>query len=1019
MSLDYPKRLIEVDLPIKRISAHARREKSIRHGHISTLHIWWARRPLAACRAVICAALWPDPADEKCPPAFRAEARRLMTEWAKDHLDLTSAESMSRFNRIKNDPEVLADNVELRKSLLDFIADFSNWDNSTQPSYLETSRKLTSVAHEALGGVSGEKPLVIDPFAGGGSIPLEAMRVGADAFATDLNPVALLLNRVVLEYVPQHAHSLVAQVRRWGNLVKNAAEKELANFYASDTAGETPLAYLWARTVLSESPGVTGVVEVPVLRSLWLSKGQHKKAMRWRKDSRGNAATETVTGHYADGKSRSVRRPILEIFEPLRDSDVGPGTVARGAVTCPVSGYTTPITSVRSQLKERKGGTRDARLYAVVLANSAGGKAYRLANDTDAAKAHQCAGRLSRRESEFTGTLSQVPDEVISLNELRRISLPLYGMTTWGDAFTARQSLFLATLATLINKLPIDGTPSEVQAVRTILALAVDRQADYQSSLVTWVPGGEFLRNTFARQALGMVWDFAEGNPLAATSGNWDGAIEWICRVLEHCVASVPSCGNVQQASATAHPLPDDSAAALITDPPYYDAVPYSHLSDYFYVWLRRSLNGLGGDLLSDEAVPKADEIVVDRRHSLSTSTKGIAFYERNLQLAFADARRVVQPSGIGTIVFASKSTASWEAILKAAVDAGWTITASWPIDTEREARIAAHGQARLGSSVHLVCRPREHSNGSVREDEVGDWRSVLAELPNRIHEWMPRLAEEGVVGADAIFACLGPALEIFSRYSRVEKASGEVVSLREYLEQVWAAVSTEALSMIFRDADAAGLESDARFTAIVLWTLGTGAASGSGSDAEDDDDSDDEEDDDVPKGKAAKGGFALEYDAARKIAQGLGVNLEQIDSVVEVKGDKARLLPVSERAAALFGKAEKAEAAAKKRGKKVSQKKLFDTGEMVSGGGGLVAGIPDGTGATPGATVLDRVHQSMLLFAGGRADALKRFIVEDGIGGDARFWKLAQSLSALYPAGSEEKRWVDGVLARKKSFGY
>ena len=169
MSLDYPKRLIEVDLPIKRISAHARREKSIRHGHISTLHIWWARRPLAACRAVICAALWPDPADEKCPPAFRAEARRLMTEWAKNHLDLTSPESMSRFNRIKNDPEVLADNVELRKSLLDFIADFSNWDNLSQPAFLDTCRTLTKWSHESLSPAQGTRPLVIDPFAGGGS----------------------------------------------------------------------------------------------------------------------------------------------------------------------------------------------------------------------------------------------------------------------------------------------------------------------------------------------------------------------------------------------------------------------------------------------------------------------------------------------------------------------------------------------------------------------------------------------------------------------------------------------------------------------------------------------------------------------------------------------------------------------------------------------------------------------------------------------------------------------------------
>jgi adenine-specific DNA methylase len=1018
--LDYPKRLIEVDLPIKRISAHARREKSIRHGHISTLHIWWARRPLAACRAVICAALWPDPADEKCPPAFRDEARRLMTEWAKNHLDLTSPESMSRFNRVKNDPKVLTDNVELRKTLLDFIADFANWDNSTSSSYLDSARLLTSSAHESLGGGRGKKPLVVDPFAGGGSIPLEALRIGAEAFATDLNPVALLLNRVVLEYVPKHGHHLVNRVRQWGKSVKQLAEKQLGEFYASGTDGETPIAFLWARTVLSEAPGEDDVVEVPVLRSMWLSKGQHKKALRWRKDTRGRIETLTVKASYADGKTRRVRRPLLEIFEPARDSDVGPGTVARGAVTCPISGYTTPVASVRVQLKERKGGTRDARLYAVVLANSAGGKSYRLANEDDVATADKCAARLRQYEQTNEGARSIVPDEIISLNEIRRISLPIYGMTTWGDAFTARQSLLLATLARLVNTLPIDGPRDEVQAVRAVLALAVDRQADFQSSLVTWTAGGEFLGHTFTRQALGMVWDFAEGNPWVDTSGNWDGAIEWICRVLEHCASSINTPGDVQQATATSHPLPDDAAAAVITDPPYYDAVPYSHLSDYFYVWLRRSLADSGLELFAADAVPKVEEIVVDRRHSLSSSTKGIEFYETNLQRAFADARRVVEPSGIGTIVFASKSTASWEAILKAAVDAGWTITASWPIDTEREARIAAQGQARLGSSVHLVCRPREHVDGTVREDAVGDWREILATLPTRIHEWMPRLAEEGVVGADAIFACLGPALEIFSRYSRVEKASGEVVTLREYLEQVWAAVSTEALSMIFRDADAAGLESDARFTAIVLWTLGAGGSSSSDSSESESEDAEEEDDDDEsPKGKVAKGGYTLEYDAARKIAQGLGVNLEQIDSVVEVKGDKARLRPVSERAAALFGKAEKAEAATKKRGKKATQKKLFDKNAEEGGGTADTVTIGEGVATSPGVTALDRVHQAMLLFASGRADALKRFIVEDGVGGDARFWKLAQSLSALYPAGSDEKRWVDGVLARKKSFGF
>jgi adenine-specific DNA methylase len=303
------------------------------------------------------------------------------------------------------------------------------------------------------------------------------------------------------------------------------------------------------------------------------------------------------------------------------------------------------------------------------------------------------------------------------------------------------------------------------------------------SSSVTWTPGGEFQGHTFTRQALAFVSDCAEVNPWCDSSGNWMGAVEWVSKVCE-ASAELPSAGQVERASAVEHPLPNDSVDALITDPPYYDAVPYAHLSDFFYVWLRRSIGGLHLGLFGDSQVAKEGEIVVDRPHELSNSTHDITYYERELTKAFADGRRIVRPDGVATIVFASKTTASWEAILKAVVDAGWTITGSWPIDTEREARIAAQGQARLASSVHLVCRPREHPDGSVRMDEVGDWRDVMQELPRRIHEWMPRLAEEGVVGADAIFACLGPALEIFSRYSRVEKASGEIVTLKEYLER-------------------------------------------------------------------------------------------------------------------------------------------------------------------------------------------------------------------------------------------
>ena len=328
---------------------------------------------------------------------------------------------------------------------------------------------------------------------------------------------------------------------------------------------------------------------------------------------------------------------------------------------------------------------------------------------------------------------------------------------------------------------------------------------------------------------------------------------------------------------------------------------------------------------------------------------------------------------------------------------------------SEREARIAAQGQARLASSVHLVCRPREIPDGPVCADEIGDWRDVLHELPRRIHEWMPRLAAEKVVGADAIFACLGPALEIFSRYARVEKASGEHVTLKEYLEQVWAAVAKEALNMIFEGADATGFEEDSRLTAMWFWTLSTGT-DGNGATGEGEEDEGGEDD----TGKKAKmSGFVLEYDAARKIAQGLGAHLEQLTSLVEISGDKARLLPVSERARHLFGKDEGAAPAKRKaKPKQLSFADVLDEAEEDGGWG-------EKNAPKVGSTVLDRIHQSMILFAAGRNEALKRFLVTDGAGQDQRFWRLAQALSALYPPGTDERRWVEGVMARKKGLGF
>lgn len=276
--MNYPRRLIEVDLPIRRISAHARREKSIRHGHISTLHVWWARRPLAACRAIICASLWPDPADKNCPPVFRESARKEMLKWTSHSRQLLlSTESRNKFEAARQKPALFSDNANLREALLNFIADFADWNNSIVKEFLDTSRMLTGAAHEALGGVPGTKPLIIDSFAGGGSIPLESIRVGADAFASDLNPVPVLLNKIILEYIPQYGRQLANEVLKWGEWIRKNTAEEILKLFPEDADGAKPLAYFWARTIKCEGPECGA--EVPLIRSLWLAKRPNQSSV--------------------------------------------------------------------------------------------------------------------------------------------------------------------------------------------------------------------------------------------------------------------------------------------------------------------------------------------------------------------------------------------------------------------------------------------------------------------------------------------------------------------------------------------------------------------------------------------------------------------------------------------------------------------------------------------------------------------------------------------------------------------
>jgi adenine-specific DNA methylase len=1005
---EFPKRLIEVDLPIKRISSHARKEKSIRHGHISTLHIWWARRPLAACRAVICASLWPDPADEYCPKVFQEVARKQMLRWTShERQNLLSAESRQRFGAARKNPRVFDDPIELRKALLDFIADFSNWDNSTSQEYLDTSRTLTQAAHEALGGAPGTRSLVVDPFAGGGSIPLEALRVGADAFASDLNPLPVLLNKVALEYIPKYGQRLVDEVRKWGQWIKTEVETDLAEFYPKDPDGATPIAYLWARTIKCEGPGCGA--EVPLIRSLWLAKKSNRavalqllpRPRAKRVDFQIIVKQHNSWIDQADPKSK--------IHNPGFD-----GPLKRASATCPCCGYTTPPASVQRQLREKHGGAEQAVMTSVVTtAVGQSGRSFRAPTNRDIAAVSKASAELARLKAAGKAFIPTDPLPLMS----GVFNAPIYGHNTWASVFTSRQNLALSTLVQLVlrvsKKLQVEQ-PDIAQAVVTILSLGVSKIADISNSLVIWKPSMSQAIHLFTRQAIPMLWDFAETALLSDAAGDYATTIGNIARVLDHEIG-IYSVGHAEKASATSHPLPSDSVSAFVTDPPYYNAIPYADLSDFFYVWLRYMLKNQFPDLFGDNLAPKADEICeMSGWDPKRYAHKSGSWFESNMAKAMAEGRRLLQPSGIGVVVFAHKSTAGWEAQLQAMIDAGWIITASWPIDTELGNRLRARNSAVLASSVHLVCRPRENPDGSVRTDEVGDWREVLAELPKRIHTWMPRLAEEGVVGADAIFACLGPALEVFSRYSRVEKASGEAVTLKEYLEQVWAAVSKEALNMIFSGADAAGFEEDARLTAMWLWTLATGDHGTEDGEKQTDESVDE---DDSVKVNRTKGGFSIEYDAARKIAQGLGAHLEGLDNLVAVQGETAVLLPVAARTKYLFGK----DSAGTPRGlpKKKDRQLTLNFEEELKQAEEETDNWRGEFKSRAGKTMLDQVHQSMILFAAGRGEAMKRFLVEDGVGRNGLFWKLAQALSALYPAGTDEKRWVDGVLARKKGLGF
>lgn len=979
------KRLAEVDFPIAAVSKHAVREKSIHHGHPSTLHLWWARRPLASSRAMLMALLLPDPCDPYCPGDFKEKARVLLPSVSGP---------------------VGSSDYELQRKLLHFIADFANWDNAQERSYLELSRALIKAAHPE------ETPLVVDPFSGGGSIPLEALRIGCDAYASDLNPVACLILKVMLEDIPRKGRQMVEELKIAGEQIVTEAQSTLSQYYPLDDNGSKPVAYIWTKTVLCESPNCGA--EIPLIRNFWLCNKAKKKV-----------ALNPVI------KYRKIGVPSIEfeIFEPKRDSEVRGPTVARAKATCLCCGSVLPPDRVRTQLAAQQGGADvifgqdgkrigGARLLAVVnVRDSLPGRFYRTASDSDYVPIYQATKEVERILSNWENNgcigLGPFPDESTPAGggsgAGRAFSVQKYGIMRMRDLFSPRQLITLHRLTNIINC--NDNKTSH---------LFIGKLLRHMNTLSKWHRGSETIAGAFGLNAMSTSWDFPEMVPLCEFAGGLADSVNDVVSAAQTISKSIHNNAMVGISDAANHPLSDDSANCFFTDPPYYDAIPYADLSDFYLVWYKRMLsssNFVLDPLDNRNSLSNKDyEIVQDDTRYLDGVVKDKFFFESQMKIVFAEGRRILEDNGIASVVFAHKTTEGWEALLSGIIEGGFTITSSWPIATERTARLRARESAALATSIHLVCRPRPDNAG------IGEWSQVLQELPIKVGKWIDRLETEGIRGADLVFSCIGPALEIFSRYRKVETADGKEISIGTYLEKVWEAVGRVALEQVLGSAEslarngaAGALEEDARLTALFLWTLQSSDTTSTSTNEEMDDESEDDED--TPKKAKAKAGFSLVYDVARRFAQPLGIDLSKWDKrIIDIDKGSVRLIPVWERADTLFGsdKVSRVDATFDVD----EQRDIFEEYESkplpkIKGKKVKLSGSEDAQPIL--VTTLDKVHAAMLLQDNGQTNALRALIKSEMERGQD-FLRLANSLSALYPKGCDEKRLVDAMLLSVRS---
>jgi len=814
------KRLIEVAFPLKQASLDSMHEKNVRHGHISTLHIWPARRPLAASRAALIATLLPDPGNKD-------ERNQLLERLGGKIIEVVKKKKLP------------SGKVE-EKVVPETVGGVLHWGRESNPD-LEWFRRKIKDAYD------GRAPRVLDPFAGGGAIPLEAMRLGCEVTANDLNPVAWF----VLKCTLQHSQSLAGQhsplprfalestdfmeqffrstgkltarqlernlsavqerlfpapdvdlawhIRAWGWWILQRAKVDLAPHYPV-VDGKEPAAYLWARSVKCKSCRAT----IPLLKTRWLCKKDKNRILLTMEPN--TERTGVVFGLQRNvpqvGGNAAQRREY--------DKRIGAGTMSRSGVSCPCcNGAIMTMEEIRV---EGVAG-RIGNVMTAVVVETKEGKAYRVPVETELLAASNAAAWM---RAKFEQIPFGLPDEPLPSKEALGFRVPLYGLDRWSKLFTPRQLVAIGTFvehtrAALDMIRSAEYTADWTIAIYAFLAAGLDRLVDRCSAQCRPdpTPTQSGVINTFSRFALPMVWDFIEGVPTADSSGGYLSSLEWVAKVTEHLssIPKAPKAAILQQSALTGLA---DQFDVICTDPPYYDAISYSDLMDFFYVWLRRTLYGFDPETdaaFREPLAPKWNhetsdgELIDDSSRFGGDKSKSKKAYENGMFKAFEVCHQALKAEGRMVIVFANKQPDAWEALVSAIIRAGFVVDGSWPIQTEMGNRTRALSSAALASSVWLVCKKRPQIA------RPGWDNTVLTEMLERIQDKLREFWDAGIRGPDFVWAATGPALEVYSKHPVVKKANaaGEFMAVSEFLGHVRRIVVDFIVGQVLSHNGAAG----------------------------------------------------------------------------------------------------------------------------------------------------------------------------------------------------------------------